>query len=66
MSIVPILIALTLGGALVFGYMHEETIVVFEDKVLEKIKKALRRHHTSSAHRKNTYLHYSDRRDKKQ
>lgn len=43
MSILPIILALTLGGLLVFGYMHEETVIVFEDKLLEKIKSSIRR-----------------------
>lgn len=41
MNILPIIIALTLGGALVLGYMHEETVVVFEERVLERIKNKL-------------------------
>lgn len=40
-SIFTILFALTAGGLLVFGYMHEEKVIEFEDNLARRIGKAI-------------------------
>lgn len=40
-SIFTILFALVAGGLLVFGYMHEEKVIEFEDKLARSIAKAI-------------------------
>lgn len=40
-SIFTILFALVAGGLLVFGYMHEEKVIDFEDKLARTIAKAI-------------------------
>lgn len=40
-SIFTILFALIAGGLLVLGYMHEEKVIAFEDKLAHTIAKAI-------------------------
>ena len=40
-SIFTILFALVAGGLLVFGYMHEEKVIDFEDNLAQSIAKAI-------------------------
>lgn len=40
-SIFTILFALVAGGLLVFGYMHEEKVIDFEDNLARSIAKAI-------------------------
>lgn len=40
-SIFTILFALVAGGLLVFGYMHEEKVIEFEDNLARRIGKAI-------------------------
>lgn len=40
-SVLTIIFALVAGGLLVFGYMHEEKVIEFEDKLAQSIAKAI-------------------------
>lgn len=40
-SVLTIIFALVAGGLLVFGYMHEEKVIEFEDKLAHSIAKAI-------------------------
>lgn len=40
-SIFTIIFALVAGGLLVFGYMHEEKVIDFEDRLAHAIAKAI-------------------------